>query len=881
MLKSIEIRKKFINFFSERSHKIVSSAPLVNKDDPTLLFTNAGMNQFKDYFLGNKVITDPRVANTQKCLRVSGKHNDLEEVGVDSYHHTMFEMLGNWSFGDYFKEEAIQWAWELLTEVYGIDPERLYATVFEGDSNDGLSHDEEARNIWREFLPDERILDFGKKDNFWEMGESGPCGPCSEIHVDLRSDEDRKMTEGALLVNRDHPEVIEIWNLVFIQFDRKADSKLQPLPAQHVDTGMGFERLCMVLQGVKSSYDTDIFAPLIAEVERITGKKYGGSYDRSKKSDIAFRVIVDHLRAVCFTIADGVLPSNTGAGYVSRRILRRAIRYYYSFLSREEPMIFMLVNQLAEQFREVFPELIAQRELVAKVIEEEERSFLRTLSEGLRRFSQLDHDSGKLSGEVAFELYDTYGFPFDLTALLAREKGLEVDEEGFKKCLKHQRERSKKDAKKTVGDWMVLQAEKSSVFLGYDQLEVERAQIVKYRITQQKNKELIHLVLDRTPFYPEGGGQVGDRGKLISDSEEITVLDTFRENELIVHRVDKLPKNPEGHFRAVIDRERRAATEANHSATHLLHAALREVLGKHVQQKGSLVAPDHLRFDFSHFQKLSQSEIQKIESLVNEKVRENIPVLEERSIPLEQAREKGAIMLFGEKYEDEVRVIAFDPDYSIELCGGCHVASTGQIGFFKITSESAVASGVRRIVALTGIAAENFIREQSELMAQIKDQLKNPQDLLQAVVALQEDIKKLRSEIEDLNARQAGNLHSELKERAITVENIHLIAEVIQLDDSKALKTLVFNLEKELAPSVIITGAVIDEKPQLMIAISKEIIGDQLHAGKLIRDAAKHIRGGGGGQPFFATAGGSHVPGLASAIDHLKQAVIAAVTKTE
>nr|MBS0036978.1 alanine--tRNA ligase [Saprospiraceae bacterium] len=846
-LKSREIREKFLNFFSEKNHKIVPSAPIINKDDPTLMFTNAGMNQFKDYFLGDKTVVDSRVANSQKCLRVSGKHNDLEEVGVDSYHHTMFEMLGNWSFGDYFKKEAIEWAWELLTEEFKIEPDRLYVTIFKGEPSDGVARDTEALALWRNLLPGERILDFGKKDNFWEMGESGPCGPCSEIHVDLRSSEDREKVNGAELVNSDHPEVIEIWNLVFIQYDRKANGKLVSLPSHHVDTGMGFERLCMVLQGKKSSYDTDVFSPLIEKVESLSGKKYTGRYDREAGADIAFRVIVDHVRAVSLTIADGVLPANTGAGYVIRRILRRAIRYYYSFLEREEPMIYELVDILADQFKDAFPGLHEQRALVAKVIEEEERSFLRTLSEGLKRFGQLEKTDGIISGEDAFELYDTFGFPFDLTALLAEEQGLKVDEESFKVSLNQQRKRSKADAVKKVGDWVPVQKGNRTQFVGYDHGKVEGTKILRYRITEQKKRELVHLVLDKTPFYPEGGGQVGDRGKLIANGEEIKVMDTFRENELIVHLVDKLPKNPERTYAAEIDLDKRKATEANHSATHLLHAALKEVLGDHVQQKGSLVAPDQLRFDFSHFQKLSKEEIYRIEQLVNEKIRQNIPLQEDRSVPIETARERGATMLFGEKYGEEVRVITFDPKYSIELCGGCHVESTGKIGMFKITSETAIASGIRRIVAITGSEVESFIRDQSELLEAAREKLKNPQNILESIDSLQEELKKLRADLEKLTAKQAGNLQDELRGKAIEIRGVNVIAAKVSLSDPKALKTLVFNLEKELSPSAIIIGADVDGKPQLMLAISKELTGEQLDAGKYIRQAASFIKGGGGG----------------------------------
>lgn len=861
-----KVRNKFLEFFESKGHKIVPSAPVVNKDDPTLMFTNAGMNQFKDYFLGNKNPEFLRVADTQKCLRVSGKHNDLEEVGVDSYHHTLFEMLGNWSFGDYFKAESVEWAWELLTHIFNVSPDRIYATVFAGDESDGLPLDQEAEEIWKQYLPADRILQFGRKDNFWEMGEVGPCGPCSEIHVDLRSDEERQKKDGASLVNMDHPQVVEIWNLVFIQYNRKADGKLVPLPARHVDTGMGFERLCMVLQGKQSSYDTDVFTPLIREAERLSGKRYTGSYEAENKADIAFRVIADHLRAVCFTIADGALPSNTGAGYVIRRILRRAVRYYYSFLDRSEPLLNELVPLLAEKYKEVFPELHAQRELVKKVILEEERSFLKTLSDGLRRIQTLDTRNGRVSGEEAFELYDTYGFPFDLTALIASERGWTVDEPGFQRCLAEQKKRSKADAKKEVSDWVRFGEFDLPRFVGYDKLELDDAKIIMYRITRQKGKKMIHLVLDKTPFYPEGGGQVGDTGVLLQKGERIEVLDTFRENELIVHLVDNLPSDPKEPVVARVDRAKRRATENNHSATHLLHAALRKVLGEHVQQKGSLVAPDQLRFDFSHFSKVTDGQLRQIERLVNEKIRENISCAEEKEVSIEQAREKGAMMLFGEKYGDKVRVISFDPNYSIELCGGCHVDATGKIGSFRITGESAVAAGIRRITAVTAHGADKWVEQKLDLLDEISTQLKNAQDPVEAIKSLQVDLKNLQTEIADLNASKAGDLQSSLKKQTVAVNGVNLVSAKVDIQDPKALKTLVFQLEQELNPAVVAVGASISGKPQLLLAISKEIAGEKLNAGKLIRDAGKFIRGGGGGQPFFASAGGSHPEGLDEAV---------------
>jgi alanyl-tRNA synthetase len=869
------VREKFLEFFKGKGHKVVPSAPIVNKDDPTLMFTNAGMNQFKDFFLGNKVPVHPRVADTQKCLRVSGKHNDLEEVGVDSYHHTMFEMLGNWSFGDYFKQEAIEWSWELLTHIYNIPSDRLYASIFEGDSSDNLPVDEESGDFWKQFLPAERVLSFGKKDNFWEMGDVGPCGPCSEVHIDLRSDAERQKVDGATLVNKDHPMVVEIWNLVFIQYNRMADGSLKALPNKHVDTGMGFERLCMVLQGKKSSYDTDVFQPFIQQIEKLTGRKYNGSYERKDKEDIAFRVIADHLRAVCFTIADGALPSSTGAGYVVRRILRRAVRYYYSFLDRSEPLMHELVAGLAEKYRQVFPELYSQRELVAKVILEEERSFLRTLADGLRRFQSIDFESGEMPGAAVFELYDTYGFPYDLTALLAQERGLKIDKRGFKEKLAEQKIRSQADAKKEVGDWVRLREGGMPEFIGYDQLEANDCNPMMYRLTKQKGKSLIHLVLDRTPFYPEGGGQVGDTGVLIQDGQEIKVLDTFRENELIVHLVDRLPPEPKGPVRAVVNAERRLITENNHSATHLLHAALREVLGDHVQQKGSLVAPDHLRFDFAHFSKVESAQLKEIEALVNDKIRENIPVTEERQVPVEEARQKGATMLFGEKYGETVRVIAFDPRYSMELCGGCHVAQTGQIGLFKIVSESAVAAGIRRIVAVTGKEAETWVQSKLDLLEGVSEQLKSSGNPTEAVKSLQSELKTLRTQLEKEGAKAADEARDKLKTGAVEIEGVHLVADVVPVKDAKALKTLVFQLEKDLSPAVVACGAVIGGKPQLMLAISKELTtGSELHAGNLVRGAGKHFKGGGGGQPFFASAGGADPKGIGNAVEWLREEVM-------
>ena len=746
-MESKKIRQAFFDFFEGKSHQIVPSAPIVNKDDPSLLFTNAGMNQFKDFFLGNKKPPSVRMADTQKCLRVSGKHNDLEEVGVDSYHQTMFEMLGNWSFGDYFKDDAIAWAWELLTQVFKIDSDRLYVTIFGGDSTENLALDQEASDHWAKWVPAERILPFGKKDNFWEMGDSGPCGPCSEIHIDLRSDDERRQISADKLVNKDHPQVVEIWNLVFIQFNRLQDGRLEALPSKHVDTGMGFERLCMALQGKKSNYDTDIFVPYIQFIESLTGVKYTDSYDFSVKSDMAMRVNADHVRAVCFSIADGALPSNSGAGYVVRRILRRAVRYYYSFLNRHEPMLHLMVPMVAAQFAEVFPEIKEQESFLINIIKEEEKSFLRTLELGLRRIQQLQIKDSTLNGQVAFELYDTYGFPIDLTRLIAGEKGWTVDEVGFDKALSAQRARGKADAMKSVGDWKVINAHLETSFIGYDQLAATDIEIIKYRTVSHKDGEQNQIVLSQTPFYAEGGGQIGDKGTLNQADETVKVLDTVKENDLIIHLVDRLPSNPSGVFAAQVDANRRLLIENNHSATHLMHAALREVLGDHVSQKGSLVTDKYLRFDFSHFQKLTSEELRKIEKRVNEKIRANIPLGEQRAISIDEAKNAGAMMLFGEKYGDEVRMITFDPNYSVELCGGCHVSATGQIGLFKITAESSVAAGVRRIEAVTAAKAESYINKHLDTLTKIEGVFKNPTNVLQQVSSLLDENRLLQKKI--------------------------------------------------------------------------------------------------------------------------------------
>ena len=876
---STEIRRHFLQFFEDKNHKIVPSAPIVQKDDPTLLFTNAGMNQFKDYFLGDATPDNPRLVDTQKCLRVSGKHNDLEEVGIDSYHHTMFEMLGNWSVGDYFKQEAIDWAWELLTEVYELPKDRLYASVFEGDQSESLARDEEAADFWKKWLPAEQILYFDKKDNFWEMGDTGPCGPCSEIHVDLRSEADRKAKNGRDLVNADHPEVVEIWNLVFIQYNRKADGSLQELPAKHIDTGMGFERLTMALQGKTSSYDTDIFSPFIKKIEEISGRSYTSSYDSRAKSDIAMRVASDHIRAVAFAIADGELPSNTGAGYVIRRILRRAVRYYYSFLDIEEPMLHRLIPMLADYFAEVFPELKAQEDFVKKVILEEEKSFLRTLESGLNRFEIIEVNEGIIDGEAAFELYDTYGFPIDLTRLLASEKGLKVDEEAFETALQAQKDRSRSAATKQVGDWTVLLKDSQVEFVGYDEEEVEDVKVIKYRTVESKKGKAYQIVLNKTPFYAESGGQVGDTGKLDFGGTSIKVLDTTKENDLGIHIVNRLPENINAPITATIDQKKRALTENNHSATHLLHAALREVLGNHVQQKGSLNNERYLRFDFLHFQKMTDEEIQRVEQMVNEKIRANIQRGEQRNVPIEAAKKSGATMLFGEKYGEEVRMITFDKDFSLELCGGCHVESTGEIGYFKILSESAIAAGVRRIEAVTAEAAEQYLNTALAELNEVRLLFKNPIDVVKSVTDLQEENKQLQKQIEQMLAAQASNVKSELKSAFREVNGVNILIQQVTLEDSKALKNLAYQLEKEVGDAVIIFGAIINDKPQLMAAISENLTKEKgMNAGKIVRNIAKHIKGGGGGQAFFATAGGKDVNGLAAALEAAKSEIESAVS---
>lgn len=866
---SAEIRKSFLEFFRSKGHEIVPSAPIVVKNDPTLMFTNAGMNQFKDYFLGNKKPVYQRVADTQKCLRVSGKHNDLEEVGVDTYHHTMFEMLGNWSFGDparpeggYFKKEAIAWSWELLTEVYKIDKTRLYVTIFEGDAKEGLPKDEEAYNEWKKWLPEDRILMGTKKDNFWEMGDTGPCGPCTEIHYDSRPEANNN---GHQLVNNDETgKVVEIWNNVFIQFNRLKDGKLEPLPAKHVDTGMGLERLVRVLQNKNSNYDTDIFTGTIAEIEKITKKKYDYS---EKIEDIAFRVIADHIRAIAFTIADGQLPSNTGAGYVIRRILRRAVRYYYSYLDYKKPLLHQLLTGLAKQFENVFPELIKQKDFVAKVIHEEEEAFLRTVDKGL---AMLDETSSNISGVEAFRLYDTYGFPIDLTKLVAAEKGLKVDEKGFEAEMQKQKTRSRAATSVDAGDWIVLDDFALNEFVGYEMLEIE-TRIIKYREIKARGKESFQLVLEATPFYAESGGQVGDTGELIIKNEKVKITDTKKENNLIINYTDSLPADLSGTITAKVDAPRRKNIMLHHSATHLLHAALRKILGTHVAQKGSLVNEEHLRFDFSHFAKMTDDEIYKVESLVNEKIRENIPVVI-KEMPKDEALKLGAMALFGEKYGDMVRVVIIDPTYSIELCGGTHAGATGELGFFKIAHETAVAAGVRRIEAVSGKKAEDYMNEQFGLIRAIRDSLKNPKDILKSIENLSEENSVLKKHIENLEARQLVAIRNELIKKDELINQVNFIGDIVEVSSPDALKKLCFDLKSHIKDAVIILCANIDGKPHVAVTVADNIIAAKnLDAGKIIKEQiAPLIKGGGGGQKNFATAGGSDTSKLREAIGKVK-----------
>ena len=866
---SNEIRQKFLEFFASKGHKIVPSAPIVIKDDPTLMFTNAGMNQFKDFFLGNKKPDNPRIADTQKCLRVSGKHNDLEEVGVDTYHHTMFEMLGNWSIGDYFKAEAIAWSWELLTEVYKLPKDRLYVSVFEGDPKENLPPSTIALKEWSKVVPQEHIIYGNKKDNFWEMGDTGPCGPCSEIHIDLRPDAERAETPGHLLVNNDHPQVIEIWNNVFIQYNRKADGTLEPLPAMHVDTGMGFERLVRAIQNKTSNYDTDVFTGTIFEVEKITGKKYNFS---DTKMDVAFRVLADHIRAISFTIADGQLPANNGAGYVIRRILRRAVRYYYTYLDYKQPLLYQLIDGLSKQFENVFPELYLQKSFVEKVIREEEKSFLKTLEGGLRRIEDIKVQNNTIDGQDVFELYDTYGFPVDLTRLIADEKGWKVDEDGFSKALNEQKERSRADAKRETGDWVMAGSEALTTFVGYDDLIVQGSKAVKYRVLKQKDKELYQLVLDVTPFYPEGGGQVGDTGFMMFDGEVIKVLDTKKENDLIIHIIDRIPDNISGDVYAEVNANKRSLTENNHSATHLLHAALRQVLGTHVQQKGSLVKDDYLRFDVSHYQKITDNELAQVEKIVNEKIRQNIPLEEARALPIEEAKKSGAMMLFGEKYGDSVRMITFDPAYSRELCGGCHVKYTGQLGLFKITSESGIAAGVRRIEAVTANKAEEYVNQQIHELNAIKSFFKNNINTTKNVSDLLDENKELTKEVEKLRGMQASGMKASLISGAKEISGARVVVAKLKEMDTKSAKTLSVNILSEIDNGLVLFGIEDQGKATIMLSIAENLTKSKgWHAGNIIKELSKEINGGGGGQAFFATAGGTDVAGLDKALARLDE----------
>jgi alanyl-tRNA synthetase len=858
------IRQKFLDFFAGKGHSIVPSAPLVLKNDPTLLFTNSGMVQFKDYFLGNAVPSNNRIADTQKCLRVSGKHNDLEEVGIDTYHHTMFEMLGNWSFGDYFKKEAIAWAWELLTVEYRLPVDRLYVTVFGGDEADKLPVDEDAYNFWKTVIDEDRILYGSKKDNFWEMGETGPCGPCSEIHIDLRPDDEIKLRAGKSLVNESHPQVIEIWNLVFMEFNRKAGGALEKLPAQHVDTGMGFERLCMAIQQKTSNYDTDVFTPLLDFIAQACGIRYHSD----EKSDIAMRVMADHVRAVAFAITDGQLPSNTGAGYVIRRILRRAVRYGYTFLNFKEPFLYRLVPVLGQQFRQAFPELEAQRDYVLRVILEEETTFLRTLEKGLRRLESIESSlvNGTVSGEQAFELYDTFGFPLDLTSLIARERGFKIDEAGFQVEMEKQKNRSKADAAKETGDWVVVAKDGKTSFIGYDSLEGD-VRVVKYRKVKQKNNELFQLVFDQTPFYAESGGQEGDIGYIESVNERIVIVDTKKENELIIHFAEKLPASLQAQFSAVVNPNKRQLTMNNHSATHLLHAALRLVLGKHVEQKGSLVNEKVLRFDFSHFAAMTGEEIEQVEDLVNTKIRENIALDERRNVPIAEARAMGAMALFGEKYGDSVRVITFDPNFSVELCGGTHVRATGQIGMFRIVSESSVAAGVRRIEAVTAIEAEHYVRNAMHMLEQVKGLLKHPKDLVASTRNLLEERHTLEKKVEAYQQEQANTLKDQLAAKAVTTNGHSVIIERVSVPNAEVLKNIAYGLRNQFDNLVMVLAAEVDSKPQVAVMIGEALARTNVfHAGNMVKELAKEIDGGGGGQPFFATAGGKKLEGLSAVI---------------
>ena len=856
---SKEIRQSFLDFFASKDHKIVPSAPMVIKDDPTLMFTNAGMNQFKNIILGNDPIQYPRVANSQKCLRVSGKHNDLEEVGHDTYHHTMFEMLGNWSFGDYFKKEAIAWAWEYLTEVLKLDKDRLYVSVFAGAPDEGLERDNEAANFWLQYVSADRIIDGSKADNFWEMGDTGPCGPCSEIHIDLRSDDERAKIDGKSLVNQDHPQVIEIWNNVFMQYNRKSDGSLEELPAKVIDTGMGFERLCMAMQGKQSNYDTDVFLPIIQTISKLSGIAYGAN----GQSDIAMRVIADHLRTIAFSITDGQLPSNAKAGYVIRRILRRAVRYAYTFLNQHQAFMYQLIDVLIEVMGDAYPELMAQKTLIEKVIKEEEDSFLRTLETGIKLLDKNLPANGVLSGKVAFTLYDTYGFPLDLTELILREKGMQVNHDEFNAEMQQQKERARNAAAIEAGDWVVVR-EGDSRFVGYDYKEFD-TEILRYRKVKQKNKEYYQLVLSNTPFYAEMGGQVGDTGVLKSDTETITILDTKKENNLSVHITATLPKDVTEAFTASVNLEKRAATESNHSATHLLHEALREVLGTHVEQKGSFVSPESLRFDFSHFQKMTKEEIRAVEKIANQKIRKNYPLVETREMPIGEAQAMGAMALFGEKYGETVRVVQFGT--SAELCGGTHVQSTGNIGMVRIISESSIAAGIRRIEAITGEAVEKLLDSEQDILAEAKEILHNTPDILNAIRRQAEENTALKKEVEAYQQEKIMQLRKELLADAVEVNGIKTIRYEGSLTADQA-KTLAFQIRNlQNTQLFFVAGCVHEGKPSLTVLLSDDLVEKGLNAVTIAREAAKEIQGGGGGQAFFASAGGRNAAGIKQAVE--------------
>jgi alanyl-tRNA synthetase len=865
MMTSKEIRQSYKDFFQSKEHRIVPSAPMVIKDDPTLMFTNAGMNQFKDVILGNAPIKYPRVADSQKCLRVSGKHNDLEEVGHDTYHHTMFEMLGNWSFGDYFKKEAIEWAWEYLTEVLKLDKDRLYATVFEGAPEENLERDDEAASYWEKYLPKERIINGNKKDNFWEMGDTGPCGPCSEIHIDIRPESERAKVDGLTLVNNDHPQVVEIWNLVFMQYNRKADGSLEQLPAKVIDTGMGFERLCMAVQGTLSNYDTDLFQPIIGKIGEISDKKYG----EDEKVDIAMRVIADHVRTIAFSITDGQLPSNTKAGYVIRRILRRAVRYGYTFLNMHESFMYRLIPTLIEVMGDAYPELEAQQGLIEKVMKEEEESFLRTLETGIKLLERNlpEKEGGVLSGEVAFKLYDTFGFPLDLTELILREHGMTADVAGFNTEMQKQKDRARNAAAVETGDWTKVH-DGEPEFVGYDEIE-STAHILRYRAVKQKKSEFYQIVLSRSPFYAEMGGQVGDSGWLISETgEKIEVFDTKRENNLAVHLTKKLPQNLEGVFTAKIDTVKRTATECNHSATHLMHEALREVLGNHVEQKGSYVSPEVLRFDFSHFQKMTPEEIRAVEVKVTEKIRSNFPIEEHRHVPIEEAKAQGAMALFGEKYGDDVRTVRFGT--SIELCGGTHISSTGRIGTFRIVSEGAISAGVRRIEAVTAKVCEEYLYAKEDILTSIKNLLSNVPDVMQGINRLIADNEEMKKELQEFIKEKTEQVKLKVIEHKTVINGVDVFKAILPVGSPDVIKDIAFQIKGQFPENMMFVGATAaNGKPNLTVMLTDDLVAKGMHAGNIVREAAKLIQGGGGGQPHFATAGGKNAERLNEAIESI------------